>query len=115
MAKLKIAGELYDIPDEDDWELGELAEVQKLNAEYGGELGSLIGTVWIVKHRIDRTYTIAEAKLVKLGAFEEVADEPDPLPESSAPSNGTESGKSKPSRGKAPALGGPPSSSVSTG
>ena len=48
MISLLIEDQKYDVPDEEDWTLGELAEFQRLRDRYG-DLGATIAIVWIVK------------------------------------------------------------------
>ncbi len=87
MSQVVIDGETFDVPDENDWELGELAEFVRLRDKWGG-LGATIGIVWIVKHRADPTFTVDQAERIKVGALEEIEVEDDALPLDSAPGNG---------------------------
>lgn len=114
MAKIRVDGVELDMPDEDDWELGEAAEIAKLSMEYGHEAAALIGSVWVAKRRVDPSFTIDDAKRVKLGKVQGV-DEPDPLPESAPPVSETGGGSISGSSVSEAEPSGRPLSSVSTG
>lgn len=77
---LIVDGESFAIPDEDDWELGELAEFGRLREQWG-EMGATIALVWIVKHRADPTFTVEQAQRIKVGQVDERegSDDADPL------------------------------------
>jgi len=79
---LIVDGESFAIPDEDDWELGELAEFGRLREQWG-EMGATIALVWIVKHRADPTFTVEQAQRIKVGQVDEQPgvedDDADPL------------------------------------
>ena len=50
-----------------------------------GDLGATIALVWIVKHRVDPSFTVEQAERVKAGSIEEVEENAVPL----APSDGS--------------------------
>lgn len=79
--KLIIDGVSFDVPDEDDWELGELAEYGRL-IEQWGDMGAMIALVYIVKHRADPSFTVEQAQRIKVGQVDEQPDteaDADPL------------------------------------
>jgi len=79
MTQLLIDGETFDVPAEDDWELGELAELSRLKDKWG-DMGATIGLVWIAKHRQDPSFTVEQAGKIKVGQVDEVpGDKPVPL------------------------------------
>jgi hypothetical protein len=112
---INIDGTVHEVPDEDDWELGEVGEVEKLRAEYGDAIGSLIGTAWMVIHRNNPAFTIADAKRIKVGGISDVHEVADPLPQSPAPLSDTGSNGGERSLSGEDAPSGIPSISVSTG
>ena len=78
--RLIVDGVSFDIPDEDDWELGEVAEFGRLRDKWG-DMGATIALVWIVKHRADPAFTLEQAERIKVGQVDEQAgpDDADPL------------------------------------
>lgn len=95
-AKINIDGKNYEVPDEDDWELGEVAEFSRLRDQYG-DIGSTIGIVWLVKHREDPSFTVEQAHHIKVGQFEEVEAGEDPTPSQEPSTNGGPGTTDKPS------------------
>jgi hypothetical protein len=114
LGKLIVDGVTYEVPDETDWELGELNQIEKLRGEYG-QSGALVGAVWLVKHRQDPSFTVEKAQKLKLGQVEEVTATPDPPTTSSAPENDIDASAAKSSSTAAPAPSGAPSTRASTG
>ena len=95
MISLLIEDQKYDVPDEEDWTLGELAEFQRLRDRYG-DLGATIAIVWIVKHRENQLFTIEQAESLKVSQLDEFEVPDIPLTESDG-NNETESSLPVPS------------------
>jgi hypothetical protein len=89
-----IDGVTYEVPHENDWEFGEL-EVLARERDLFGDIGATVATIWLVKHRLDVTFTIEQARKVKLGQVREV-EAPD---EAADPSVGVEPPESEPNSG----------------
>jgi hypothetical protein len=88
MPQIIVDGTTYDLPPEDDWELMEIAQIAKLTREFG-DVGSTIGAVWLVRHRVDPSFTVEDAGKIKLAQFEDPeVSAPDPLPVSGPQENG---------------------------
>lgn len=111
-----IDGTRYEVPGEDDWELGELAEFTRLRDKWG-DLGATIALVWIVKHRENPSFTIEQAEHVKVGQIEEDIAPEVPLTKAAAPAKGNAAEISGSLSGPSaiPADSGRPLSAASTG
>jgi hypothetical protein len=71
MISLLIEDAKYDVPEEEDWTLGELAEFQRLRDRWG-TIGATIALVWIVKHRENPMFTVEQAEAIKVNQLDEV-------------------------------------------
>lgn len=109
--KILIEGASYDVPEEDEWELVEVAEVARLRDKWG-DIGVTIAIVWIVKRRENAAFTIEEAERVKVGSIEEVVVPDAPLSDSDGKS---ETKPSSPGPSDNPEGSGQPLSVGSTG
>lgn len=98
---LIIDGVEYAVPDEDDWELGELAEFGRLQEQWGG-LGATIALVWIVKHRADPSFTVEQAQRIKVGQVDEQVGEEDADPLGIAEHPSSNGNATKPESSPAP-------------
>lgn len=95
MVKLLIDGVEYSVPDEDDFELEELAQLSKLRDEFG-DIGSTIAMVWIVKRRVDPSFTVEQAKRIKISQISERDEaDGDPLPMPDQPELGSSGSNSE--------------------
>ncbi len=96
MTKIIIEGDTFDVPEEDDWTLGELAEFSRLQTKWG-VLGATIALVWIVKHRQNAAYTIEQAEKLKVADVDDVEEPEAPPLDSSDGSKSTSSNSPAPS------------------
>ena len=94
--RLTVDGVTFDVPDEDDWELGELAEFGRLRDKWG-DMGATIALVWIVKHRADASFTVEQAERVKVGQVDHQEElEDDAVPLGTVETRGSSSSERKP-------------------
>lgn len=92
---ITIDGVAFEVPDEDDWELGELAEFGRLRDKWGN-MGATIALVWIVKHRADPAFTVDQAERVKVGQVDHQEVEDDAVPLEGTLIRGSSSSDQKP-------------------
>ena len=95
MTRIVIDSEEFAVPDEEDWDLIELAELSRLRDRYG-DVGVTIALVWVVKHRQDPSFTVERAEKVKAAKLDVIEEDEVPLGESDGSSE-IESSSSVPS------------------
>lgn len=85
MAHLIVDGTVFPVPDGDDFDFGELADMEEvagapLNTLPEKSARATIAVIYIAMRRVDPSITVAQVRALKPEQFDFVEDEPDPPP-----------------------------------